>query len=207
MQLDINNIIPSTESLTVPKNTTMKLYYYVYNENLLENINKTGIILPSNKTKSDKTLALYAKRTESGNPEDYYKDLYHKFYEKTVKKPYDNYGIWMTPVDIFTFAQFPVYRYHIDINLINGHTAVLQINNRVALLNTIDNISDLMKDFSTEAKCKKAWDDADPKYKFEKLPQVIDFSGPLDLMKSVNVKKAATGVQFLEKNPRWKPKS
>ena len=156
----------------------MKLYHYLFEgtEGQTTRILETGKLLPTDKL--PETQDKYNR--DDKDPDEYMHDIYDRFYKEVLDgAEYDNYGIYLTPVDLFKFPCRPMYRFVIDYNDIKDHTLVLQLGGNVTRLKSEDQINNLMKDFRNVKNIEKIWNSS--KLKFQRLPQIVDFNGSIKI--------------------------
>lgn len=158
------------------------VYHYLYNDEMLEDILKDGKLLPvdsldeSEKNKSDKK---YAERNKKNDADAYRRSIYAEKFEKVLDEPYSNYGIYLTPCDLF-FDNSLMHRFKIPISKLSEKT-VIQVGKEVELFN-IKKLKEVLSDLPQKEIEKKYWKS---KKHFMVLPQVIEFGGELQVDESM----------------------
>jgi hypothetical protein len=61
----------------------------------------------------------------------YFRWMYDRLYKPVLKTEYKNYGIYLTPVDLWSCTELYTARVVIDLSAINTETALIQVGNRV----------------------------------------------------------------------------
>ena len=85
-----------------------------------------------------KEYAARARQMKISNSADDEKDaavycrwIYDKLYKPVLKTDYKNYGIYLTPVDLWSCTEHYAARVVIDLSTINAETALIQIGDKV----------------------------------------------------------------------------
>jgi len=167
-------------------NKKVAIYHYVFDEASLDKILKLGKLLPVNRNLSHERVYGYAERaislklkgvseynTPLENAEIYWKAAYNLFYRGALNKPYINYGIYFTPIDLAGIIKIK-YRFRLDFSKLTGDS-VLQISRKVELIESGSRLLQLTKAYTNKVKNKELWDRA-PGAHFKYLPQIVNFS-------------------------------
>jgi hypothetical protein len=119
----------------------------------------------------------YASRTTSNDADTYFEEMYDKFYKPVLKKPYRNYGIYTTTVDLIGIADV---KYRIDIPLcyLDPEQTVIQIGADVKPF-SIKLWQEVTDRFSNKKDVKRLYDSS--KLHFQRLPQVVTFVDALEV--------------------------
>lgn len=172
------------------------IYHYLFNDDQLNKILKSGKILSADRVLNEKSILDYAKRaidkkfpnaskknTDLENAKIYWKRIYEERYEPITKKPYLNYGIYLTPLDLFQFDNNLKYRFRFNIfDLLKQSTSiVMQIGAKRWLVKSEISIEKVMDYFQDYIKVEKLWNSS--KLKFQRLPQIVIFTDSLSVDK------------------------
>jgi hypothetical protein len=173
----INNLV--YQALLESVNQKIPIYHYVFNMKNLNNILKMGKLLPINQlidTNKD-DYNVYIKRDIN-----YLETTYNKFYKNILNKPYDNnYGIYLTPVDLFSFPNQLTHRFTFTINDLDLSKTVIKIRSNVQLL-TQKNLNQISLKYSNPKEIEEIYNS--PSLKFILLPQIVTFSDYLKVSKN-----------------------
>jgi len=152
-------------------------FHYVYNADAIDKIKRTNSLLPVNRTRAKADLDVYASRTESNNADVYFEEMYNKFYKPVLNRPYRNYGIYTTPLDLIGIADV---QYRIDIPLadIDPDQTVIQIGSNVRKF-SYALWQEVTQQFADKKKVKQIYDSS--KLHFKRLPQIVTFVDELPI--------------------------
>jgi hypothetical protein len=101
----------------------------------------------------------------------YFRWMYEKLYKPALKAEYKNYGIYLTPVDLWFCTELYEARVVIDLSEINTETALIQVENRVKRF-SVEECGRLVFLYD-EGRIKKCLENS-PRV-FMKLPQIVCF--------------------------------
>jgi hypothetical protein len=190
----MNHILESY--LTELNNSTWDgyIYHYQFDSKNMNKILSSGHLLPANKSKNPKTNKIYGdrsikkkiegsskKNSDLKNAEIYWEHTYDYFYKSCLKKPYKNYGIYLTCLDLFKITDEFKFRFKFTLDDLKGDT-VIQVGKNASKINNIHDIRKVINKF-TDDKVKKIW--KQPGLKFVKLPQIVNFSDSLKVNKNM----------------------
>jgi len=163
------------------------IYHYVFDDKLIHKILSSGKLFPVNRIKDEKRIKDYANRaleykltgsnvnnSDIENAEIYWRHVYQEFYEPVIKKPYRNYGIYMTTIDLVGITSVK-YRFVFNFDDLDGDTVFQVGKNNIRLLNSENQLSIFNKPYLDHDKVKRIWDTT-RKLKFTRLPQIVNFS-------------------------------
>lgn len=155
------------------------LYFYIFNDRFLNNILNSGKIVPANIHKS--TLDNYKGSYDVNFDDDFFKNVYNLFYKKILdNKPYKNFGIFLTTIDLFSFENDIKYRFKIPYNRIRKHDLIIGVNKHYKIVNDWEDIESVSIKFK-DVKIIKDLFNKHSVRKFLELPQIIDFSGEISI--------------------------
>jgi hypothetical protein len=97
--------------------------------------------------------------------------MYDKLYKPVLKTDYKNYGIYLTPVDLWSCTEYYATRIVIDLTTINTETAVIQVGDKVKRVSF--NERERQTVLYDERRIKKCLENSSRI--FMKLPQIICF--------------------------------
>jgi len=165
------------------------VYHYIFkkNEKYIKEILRSGELLPVDYIKNkEPALDKYEDREGFKDVNDELEYIYDEFYKPVLKKPYSNYGIYFTTVDLFAFPNDTVARFKVPISRLKGDNIVqLRKSNITKPEDAKDfkhKIEELQKDFNDVEKVEKIYNVAE--LKFQKLPQIVNFSGSVKVSKA-----------------------
>lgn len=173
------------------------IYHYLFNENQVNKILKDGKLLPIDKIADKDKIKDYAERaikkkfpgaskknTDLKNAQIYWKHVYEEKYESIIKKPYENYGIYLTPLDLFQFDSGMKYRFRFSFYdlLKQSPDMIIGIGSKVWKVRTNASIEKAMVYFQDYVKVENLWKSS--KLKFQRLPQIVLFAKSLPLDKN-----------------------
>lgn len=157
----------------------MIYHYGFYQDEKFKHILKDKALKPANLVRDPDTMARYENRISGMNADEYWEHAYNYFYKPVVKKAYKNYGIYMTCLDLFGVIPSIKIRFNIPFERLKGDT-VIQIHKNVKLVKSEKDIIDACKNFNAD-KIKDLWENS--KFKFVKLPQIVNFSDSIPISK------------------------
>ena len=170
------------------------IYHYQFNIKNMNRILSSGNLLPANKSKNPKTNKIYGDRaiilkvegssknnSDLENAELFWNHAYDYLYGSALKKPYKNYGIYCTCLDLFQITDRFKFRFKFTLDDLKGDT-VIQIGKKVSKINSSSDIRRVASEFTND-KVKKIW--KTPGLKFIKLPQIVNFSDSLKVNKNM----------------------
>ena len=164
----------------------IKIYHYLYDEKSLSNILRDKKLMSISELLIPSNVKSYAKRaidkkipnankdnTDIENANIYWKYVYNKFYYPILKSPYKNYGIYLTPLDLFQFENNLNLRIKINFKDLPKESLIQLGLNNVKKITSKNIILDVTKNFKDINKVEKIYNES--KLKFQKLPQIISF--------------------------------
>jgi hypothetical protein len=124
---------------------------------------------------SDRLHDYSSRSGANGNADTYFKKTYNKFYEKIIDKPYKNYGIYLTPIDLFglDLKHKINSRILIPFERLKNAPTVIQVGYKVNLLTNQKDIDNILSLYSNKDKIEKIINTS--KLAFIKLPQIVYF--------------------------------
>lgn len=175
---------------------TGNIYYYVFDQQKVKTLMSMKSILPIDKLNNPGQNAEYAKRAttnnlpgvseenrEYDNAKIYWKFIYDKFYKPVVKKPYRNYGIYLTPLDLFKFDSGMHFRLKIPYDsikkFIKNRDVVIAVGSKVKLITDIQDIVNVLSVYDNYDTVETIWKSS--KLKFQRLPQIIVFADAIPI--------------------------
>ena len=168
--ISINQYIEEISITTVP--WSGYIYHYIFNKDLLDKILRSGKLVPVNRLGDPKRLEHYKDRIPGLDAEGFFKDFYNRVYKPVLKKPYRNWGIYMTPLDLSSFTDLK-YRFFFKVKDLPGDT-VIQLRFKAHRVTSDADIARVMKNFEDINKIKRLYKTS--KFHFQSLPQVVNFS-------------------------------
>lgn len=175
------------------------IYHYLLDFSDVDKILKSRKLYPINILKDPKIIKHYSntaieKKLEGAskdnsdieNAEITWKYFYDKFYKDILKKPYKNYGIYMTTVDLFSFdcGKNVRYRFKFTYDDIKGKDSIILISGRAKKINSKKDLKLAADIYSNDKLVERIWNTS-KKFKFKRLPQIIVFSDYLNVNKSM----------------------
>jgi hypothetical protein len=170
------------------------IYHYQFDSKNMNKILSSGHLIPANKSKNPKANKDYGDRaikmkldgsskenSDFENAEIYWEHAYDHFYKPCLKKPYKNYGIYCTCLDLFKITDKLKFRFKFTLDDLKGDT-VIQLGKNVSKINSSSDIKKVTNKF-TDDKVEKIW--KRPGLKFLKLPQIVNFSDSLKVNKNI----------------------
>jgi hypothetical protein len=148
----------------------LNLYHYLFKDNPIDfdHLLPADYIQPSQKK--------YYR--EGLSPKQYMVKIYDEYYKPTLQLPYNNYGIYLTSVDLFAFDSKPNRRIIFDSEeIISMKLVVIGIGKDVEMLTSTSQIEKLMEGFDNE-KVERLYNSS--KLIFTHLPQIVVFDGKLN---------------------------
>lgn len=156
------------------------VYHYCYNGAMIDTILAEGL-KPVNLTRDPKELARYSERVEGGNPDEYFRNTYKQFYEKALNRPYKNYGIYMTTVDLGSIDPKIAFRIDVPLTSFDQSNTVIQLGAKVEKF-TMKGWDRISREFADPKVVKKIYDSS--KLKFKQLPQIVCFDDVIKIEKN-----------------------
>ena len=170
------------------------IYHYQFDGKNMNKILSSGHLLPANRSKNPKTNKIYGDRaikmkiegsskenSDLENAEIYWKLVYNHIYKPCLKKPYKNYGIYLTCLDLFKITNTLKFRFKFTLTDLKGDS-VIQIGKNASKINSSSDIRKVANKFPND-KVKRIWEG--PGLKFIKLPQIVNFSDFLKVNKNM----------------------
>jgi hypothetical protein len=126
------------------KRNVLAAYHYIENDKInvasyggeLRPVD--GLLNKKIRKEAYKEYAVRARQMEISNSANDEKDalayfywMYNKLYKPVLKMDYKNYGIYLTPVDLWCCTKYYTTRVVIDLLKINTETALIQVGERV----------------------------------------------------------------------------
>ncbi len=167
------------------------LYHYTDSQATVDKILKDGALKPidslehaegrledySRRAIAKKLPGASKQRSVIHNAQIYFKHIYDRFYKKATKKPFTTYGIYLTPLDLFTFPNALQYRFVVPCKQIILNS-VLQLGGKVQPF-SIPRLQKMMLKFKTMAAIEKGYNSST--LHFRRLPQVVVFVNRLEV--------------------------
>lgn len=169
------------ETLIEKVKKELVLYHYT-SEQFVNSILKKGYLISISKLPKDHPeVEKYTKRLSSADPYEYFENIYNTFYKNALNKPYNNdYGIYLTPLDLFTFQNNFSHRFAIPYKRIKGDI-VIQIGKNVKKVNNENDIKNVLDKYTSE-EVQRLWNKS--KLRFLRLPQIVVFTDKIKVSKS-----------------------
>lgn len=167
---------------SILKDKEVYVFHYLYTQDYLKDILRYGKLLPINILKHSERYNDYASRIKTNKAEDYFEEIYNKRYKPILKISYKNYGIYLTSLDLFPIDKKLKYRFKIPFSQISKDPLVLQIGADVVKLTSEKQIIEINKKFPLD-KVRKIYNSS--KFKFKKLPQIVDFADFIKVNKNM----------------------
>jgi len=148
----------------------LNLYHYLFEDNPID----FDHLLPTDYLQSS-----HKKYYRDGlSPKQYMVKIYDEYYKPTLQLPYNNYGIYLTSVDLFAFDSKPKRRIVFDSEeIILNKLVVIGVGKDVELLTSTSQIERLMEGLDNE-KVERLYNSS--KLVFIHLPQIVVFDGKLN---------------------------
>lgn len=160
---------------------SVNIYHYGFvNDEKIVNILKDGGLKPVNITRDPVALSFYENRKSNMSPDEYFEFIYNKLYKPILKKPYKNYGIYMTCVDLFGITNLKI-RFKIPFDRLKGDT-LIQVGGNVQRVKSEADIINVCRKFQDQKKVERIYNSY--KFKFKALPQIINFEDFLPVSKN-----------------------
>lgn len=175
----------------------INIYHYLFDLSEKDKILKTKKLLPINILKDPKIVKIYSEmaiknkldgssenNTDIENAELQWKYTYNKLYKNVLNKPYKNYGIYTTIVDLFSFDSGVKYRFKLSYNDIKDKESVIQVGGKVKIIKSIQDIIDVNKIYYNNKLVERIWNKS-KFFKFKRLPQIVVFSNYINVNESM----------------------
>lgn len=179
------------------------IYHYLFNFSEVNKILKSNKLFSINILKDPEIVKFYSnlatskklkgvskENSDIENAEIFWEYFYNKFYRDILNKPYSNYGIYMTTIDLFSFdcGLDLKYRFRFSYNDIKGKDIIISISGKAKKVNSINDIKLAADIYSNNKLVERIWNTSN-KFKFKRLPQIIVFSDYLKVNKSMLEKR------------------
>jgi len=188
------------------------IFHYIHDDKLKNQIMWDSRLRPCNKTLDYNMTKRYAERafveklsdasrdkTNVENARLYWKHAYDYFYLNVVKKPYKNYGIYMTTIDLFE-AGLGDFKYRLRLsykyNLRGKTNTVIQIGRDVKKVSSERHIAVIANKYTNPSQVQKLYKKSKFPYKY--LPQVVNFSDYIDIDRSMLEKRPTPAVKSID---------
>jgi len=186
--MDINTLILEAVQLKSP------IYHYLFDDESLNKILANKRLLPISTLILPNQIDDYSKRAISkklpgitndkiNNANIYWEYMYNQFYRSILNQNYTgNYGIYLTPIDLFAFPNDLKYRICYTIDDLSKSTIIQVGKSYIKKLNSDTDIKLVMSKFQDPKHIEQLYKTS--KLVFIKLPQIVTFSDYLPVTKS-----------------------
>ena len=171
-------------------------YHYLFDTAKVKQLMGTKTILSADKLNDPARNSDYAKRAKSrnlpgfseensdfDNAKIYWKFVYDKYYKPVIKKPYRNYGIYLTPLDLFKFDSSMQYRVKLPYDsikkFVKNRDVIITVGSKVKILTDVQDIVNVLSSYNSYEEVEKIWKSS--KLKFQRLPQIIIFADSIPI--------------------------